>query len=317
LISEMVGWTPVRISWTSPGAEVEWRDLGTRPFLEPFFEDTVRAALAETGSRRRRTGLRALEEVQQASPGVPPSGFIFHLSRCGSTLVSQALAALPGTVVLSEAAPVDSIIRAPGVAAQQRARWLVDVLGALGQRRGAGAQRLFVKLDCWNTIDLPLIKAAFPRVPWIFVYRDPLEVMVSHERQRGQHMVPGIIPAEVFGIDPSTPMGLHEYGARVLGAICRAALSEQRPGDGLLVSYAELPAALGDIVRFFGMTLTDADRQALAAVSGRHAKRPDVAFVDDTEAKREAITPALREAVDAYAAEAYRLLEERRRCSAA
>ena len=41
-----------------------------------------------------------------AEPGIDPTGFIFHLARCGSTLVSQMLAALPEHIVLSEA-PAD------------------------------------------------------------------------------------------------------------------------------------------------------------------------------------------------------------------
>ena len=49
----------------------------------------------------------------------------------------------------------------------------------------------FVKFDSWNTLDLALIRRAFPDVPWIFLYRDPVEVIVSHMRQRGSQMIPG------------------------------------------------------------------------------------------------------------------------------
>ena len=42
-----------------------------------------------------------------------PSGFIFHMSRCGSTVISQMLAALAEHVVVSEAGPIDALARGP------------------------------------------------------------------------------------------------------------------------------------------------------------------------------------------------------------
>ena len=314
--TEMVGWTPVRVSWTAPEAEVEWRQLGTRPFREPFFEDTVRASLADPLSRRRRTGLEALRDLP---PGVPPAGFVFHLSRCGSTLVAQALAALDGAVVLSEAPPVDAVVRAAGVPPADRARLLADVLAALGQRRRGDERRLFVKFDCWNALELPVITAAFPDVPWIFVYRDPLEIMVSHQRRPGQHMVPGVLPPRLFGIEPeaAVAMPLEAYGARVLAAICGAAAAHHDPGRSRLVNYTDLPGALPDIMAFFGVDPSAAEAGRLAAVVARDAKNPELAFTDDTVAKRAAVTPALRAAVDAHLMPVYQRLEERRRCTAA
>ena len=54
-----------------------------------------------------------LLEWQEQSPGLPPSGFIFHMSRCGSTLAARMLAASPRNIVLSEADPIDYVLRAP------------------------------------------------------------------------------------------------------------------------------------------------------------------------------------------------------------
>jgi hypothetical protein len=53
------------------------------------------------------------------------------------------------------------------------------MVAALGQAR-AGETRLFLKLDCWHMRDLPLFRRAFPNTPWVFLYRDPVEVLVSH-----------------------------------------------------------------------------------------------------------------------------------------
>jgi len=38
----------------------------------------------------------------------------------------------------------------------------------------------FFKFQSVLTFSLPEIRKAYPSVPWIFVYRNPVQVMVSH-----------------------------------------------------------------------------------------------------------------------------------------
>lgn len=101
------GWIPARIRLESGIPVVEWRPLGDATFREPFYEDTLRAALAnhEVGEHRVRSGVDVLEELASRSPEIPVCGIIHHWSRCGSTLVSQMLTTEPGNLVLSEAPP--------------------------------------------------------------------------------------------------------------------------------------------------------------------------------------------------------------------
>ena len=68
-------------------------------------------------------------------------------------------------------------------------RWMVEVLG----RPRAQEKHYIIRFDARNIIDLPLIRRAFPNVPWVFVYRDPIEVMVSHLDRRGAHTIPGAL----------------------------------------------------------------------------------------------------------------------------
>jgi hypothetical protein len=95
-----------------------------------------------------------------------PTCLIFHMSRCGSALVAQLLAALPQNVVLSEAGPADDALRAPyrigGVSDGQSVAWLRGVVSALGQQPRPEDRHLFIKFDAWHTRDLPLIERAFP-----------------------------------------------------------------------------------------------------------------------------------------------------------
>src|SRR5678816_558328 len=103
---------------------------------------------------------------------------IFHMSRCGSTLVAQMLAALERNIVISEARPIDQVLGAK-VDEERRIAWLRWIVNALAQRRRPAEEFFFIKLDAWHVLHLPLIQRAFPNTPWVFLYRDPIEVMVS------------------------------------------------------------------------------------------------------------------------------------------
>ena len=153
---------------------VDWRYTAGVQFDDPFFVQTVERCLADPFNLlfHHETSIDELGRSAARHPGLPPAGFIFHLSRCGSTLVSQMLAALPQHLVVSEAAPIDTVLQSA------QPEWLQWIVGALGQPRNDGQRRMFVKFDAWATRHLSVIRQAFPTVPWIFLYRDPVEVLV-------------------------------------------------------------------------------------------------------------------------------------------
>ena len=66
-------------------------------------------------------------------------------------------------------------------------------------------------------------RRAFPNVPWAFLYRDPVEVLVSQMHQRGMQMVPEIVPASLYGLNGFDGGSIDGYSAQVLAKICEAA----------------------------------------------------------------------------------------------
>ena len=223
--SDLVGWTPVRARPQGDELTVEWRWLDDAPFREPFFTETVQRALERPFSLLFPR-LTTIDELAALEPGLEPDGFILHMSRCGSTLVSQMLAAVPEYLVLSEPLLVNDVLRAPAPD-RERIRRLRLAVAALGRPRTGSERGYVIKLDPWATHDLPLIRRAFPETPWLFLSRDPLEVLVSHRRQPGYQMLPSVVSPALFGLDfmSAVSMPFEEYGARVLGATCRDALA--------------------------------------------------------------------------------------------
>jgi hypothetical protein len=308
-------WLPVGVSWQDGTPEIDWCFAGRERLLEPFFEDTVRRLVARPFNTifRRRTDAAVLQDWAARRPGLTPDGFIFHMSRCGSTLVAQMLAARSDSVVLSEPAPLDAMLRPPVPVPEDRhISWLQALVSALGQPRLGQERHYFVKFDCWHVLALPLIRRAFPAVPFVFLYREPRQVLASHLRQRGVQTVPGLVDPRLFGIEPAAAvtMPAAEYCARVLGAICTAAARE--PG-GALVNYQQLPEAVFEtILPQFGVPVTADSRTAMQEAARRSSKHPTFPFSPKDDAPSIPTEGPAEAAVVAFLDEPYQALEQRR-----
>jgi hypothetical protein len=311
------GCLPIRASWQGAELYVHWAYFGERPLRDAFFEGDVRACLYAPFNRlfRHITSIETLAAWLKTRPHLEPSGFIFHMSRCGSTLVSQMLAALPSNIVVSEASPIDTVVQAnrwrPELSADRQAVWLQSIIGALGQKRSGNERHYFVKLDCWHTLALPLFRRAFPAVPWVFLYRDPVEVLVSQLRIPGTQMIPGGVGPNLYGLQRSYGPGTAEdYYAQVLAKVTEPAVAHYASGGGLLVNYRQLPDALFTaILPHFGVVCGEADRAAMTEAARFDAKTPSFEFEPDSGAKQQASTPTTRAAADQWLGDLYRRLE--------
>jgi hypothetical protein len=270
---------------------------------------------------RRRTPTEALAAWREASPGLEPAGFVFHMSRCGSTLLVQMLARLDSNVVLSEPGPVDTVLRArtcvPGLEEEERREWLRGIVSALGQRRSPEEVRLFIKFDCWHAREIPLVRRTFPRTPWVFLYREPVEVLASHARCPGLQMLPTMLSPNLFAMDdPSaSAMLVDEYRARVLASICAEAVAAyEGVGGGMLLNYRELPdAAWSAVSDHFGVAWTEDELLRMQQATEFDAKCPTLYFQDDSSGNAAAVSDALRRAADRWVRPAYERLESLRR----
>ena len=313
------GWVPLRMIWRNAQPSLDWGFIGENRFTESFFEQTVARCLRHPANLlfRHETSMEVLEELLAAKPGLAPTGFIFHMSRCGSTLVAQMLAALESTLVISEARPIDQVLRAnfqnPAVDDVVKVRWLRGMINALGQPRTGLERHFFVKFDSWHVLQLPLLVKAFPHVPWIFLYRDPVEVMVSQARQRGAQMIPGTVELEYFGLNMAENSSLDEFCARVLGRVCEAAVEHHECGHGRLVHFRELTGAMTSwLPKFFGMKCNDAEIAQMHNAAQFNAKTPALTYEDDSAAKQREATDEIKEFAQRWIAAPYEKLEQLR-----
>jgi gluconate kinase len=301
VIPELAGWVPARLLTLQPEPLVDWCYLGRRRFTDPFFSQTVESCIHRPFNLlfRHQTQIEVLREWVSMRPGLAPGGFIFHMSRCGSTLVSQLLAALPAHVVIAEAGPIDSILRAhkhyPNLTEEDRINWLRWMISALGQPRAGSENKLFIKFDSWNILDFDLVRNAFPTVPWVFVYREPVAVLASHMSQRGAFTIPALFAPDFFGLDQQSAdqSSVEEYCARVLAALCRAGLEAHRAGGGLLINYKQLPEAMfQSILPYFSVACDESEIQRLRELSRFDSKNRTMPFMEDPPAKKDSVREA-------------------------
>ncbi len=149
-------WLPARAALHPTGLYFALRDIRTAELQDPFMQETIARVAA-----RESVVQIAREDVGKGAAGTSPAGIVFHVSRCGSTLVSQLLKQHVGLVVYAEPLPVNEILLPPH-------KW---------PRVGAGCGAAFAR----RRLCAPCAQALRPQA-------DQLEHALLRRRRRG---IPG------------------------------------------------------------------------------------------------------------------------------
>ncbi|HZZ88755.1 MAG TPA: aspartyl beta-hydroxylase [Caulobacteraceae bacterium] len=308
------GWLPMQVVAAEQGLAVDWLHFGDQPLRAPFFEFDVLRSLDRPFNSlfRFRTPLSTLSEWVGAVPGLQPSGLIFHMSRCGSTLVSQMLAASDANVVVSEAKPLDVALQVAAASPPESGgvNAFADMVAALGQVRH-GASGYFLKLEPWHLLRLSLFLEVFPDVPWLFLYRDPIEVLASLAGESMSQLAPlGVLQSALGNVVAAGEPPAAE--ARFLGAVCEGAIEalQTRNSRGLAVNYAELPQAFETrILPHFAAAYRPDQLDLMRRAQAFDAKAPWQAFRPDGDAKRERAGDTLIALARTHLSRSYAALE--------
>lgn len=293
-------WLPVRAALRQDGLYLALRQVRADELRDAFMQESVaRVPAAE------RVVLIATGDIGKAAAGTAPAGLIFHVARCGSTLISQLLKQPGALVVYAEPLPVNELLVPPHRHSRSE---LVGALRSLADAFARHAGCPFVlKLSSWNTLFCDIVAEAFPGSPWILSLRDPVEVGVSLLREPpgwlGEHA--GSASPFPAIIDPGrASASREEYVARLYGAFCEAACRLD-PARGRIVRYETLPGAAWEVVApHFGLSIDAQERQRMAEAARMDAKAPigkAAAFTGDAAAKQAAASDVLRHAIDAFA----------------
>lgn len=317
LASALLNWIPYKLSISDGSPHCHWLYTGGQSYTAPFFDETISGCMSLP---ENSTGFKSVSSVDVLSlwadelPAAGPSAFIFHVSRCGSTLIAQLLGLREQHIVLAETPFIDQLLRFPyehrdsgGSLLSPQA--LPAAIQLYGRIRRGDESHLFIKTDSWHLCFYEQLRVLYPGVPFILLYRSPDEVLRSQRRRRGMQAVQGIIEPEIFGFDRNVINNwpLDVYMCKVLERYFTIMLEmANRDPHVLLVNYSEPVLSIMErIAGFSGFSIDDHELQLMQERSRYHAKYPGQVFKEpaDEGDLPDALQPVM---------ELYHLLEARR-----
>lgn len=244
-------WLPYQLSHEEKdGWKLSWMDLEDISITAPFFDQTISECMVRRKEKYRVTSCSSVDfltGIAEEIPHLQPSAFIFHVSRCGSTLVTQAFSEEKQNIVISEAPLLDEILRAeekdPKITLAKKKELFKAAINLMGQFRNAKESAFIIKLDSWHLHFYEQLRTWFPDTPFFFLSRKPDEVLASHKKLPGLHSVPGMINKVLLRIDPSEEYGgdFTRYTADVLQGYYQQMLEikQQQHPKNTFADYAD------------------------------------------------------------------------------
>ncbi|HEX6718857.1 MAG TPA: hypothetical protein VF088_17250 [Pyrinomonadaceae bacterium] len=325
MLRDLKGWLPVDAVVVNGRPGLRWMDMAGINLAEPFFQQTVARAKAENNRGELFTEFDVLLQLERVLDSVTPRGFIFHSSRCGSTLLANACRAVSNSIVLSEAPAIDKLIARfitdaaeGGVKESLYSVFLRGVVHALGQRRNGNEEHLFIKFACCSFSQIERITRIWPDVPWLFLYRDPIETIVSNMTDVPPWLIDNDrrVLASITGVssEAASVLSLEELCARTLGSLYSTA-HRLATCNSMLLNYNQLSVpVIANVLSFFNVHPSTEEMDTIARGSGVYSKEVSGTheFIADAEAKQKRASDLVREMAATWAIEPYRLLEQKR-----
>jgi sulfotransferase family protein len=173
-------YVPVSIDWVR--AQVELLDLGSDTFDEPFFGDTVERTRREHPAEVPLTVDLPSFVLRAERYPAPPDALVFHVGRCGSTLLTNMLVRSGDYIAVKEPEILNELVAA-WLASPDEQRRPMELVTAATVRILLGSidspRRRILKLAAWNVQMATALLAMFRTTAAAFVFRSPHETVAS------------------------------------------------------------------------------------------------------------------------------------------
>jgi len=176
---------PIEVNFPFRKPMVLLEDFPEESFKAPFLSRVLKENIL--GKRNiKALSFDLYEKYLNENSILKPSGFIFHTSRTGSTLVGQMLSELNNCRVVSESSVLNNYFSKTcikNIGDYKRRDYEKLFLGYSISYK-APLEHLFFKFPSWAVHFMSELLKIFPNTPWIYLYRDPLEVIVSNLQKK-------------------------------------------------------------------------------------------------------------------------------------
>lgn len=285
----ILNWLPIKLIESENEVCFEWLYLSDIPFAEPFFEETIAKCRSHSYNSKPFKLISTAENLIDWSKEldcVELKSLVFHVSRCGSTMLSQSLATSSENIMVSEAPIIDDILRSDAFDADTKSVLLKSVIRLLGQKRFSEQKNLIIKLDAWSIFKSSYLRSVFPEIPFALLYRNPGEVLRSHQKMAGMHMVPNIIPSSVFGITSKEiqEVSFQQYQALVLEKYFQGFLDfYEEDNNVIMLNYNDgMKNVIERFISFIDVDFSESEKNLMLERLKKHSKNENAAFVGDS-----------------------------------
>lgn len=284
----LFNWIPVTLIEKDNEIYFEWIYLADLKYADPFFDETLAKCKSHPYNSKPFKVISTVENLIDWSNeliSVELKSLVFHVSRCGSTMLSQSLASSSENVMISEAPIIDQILRSDLFSLDKKTMLIQSIIKLLGQKRFPEQQHLIIKLDAWHIFNSTYLRSIFPELPFALLYRNPTEVLKSHQKMMGMHMVPNVLPSNVFGISPKeiNEVSFEQYGALVLEKYFQGFLDFYKTDQNVvMLNYNEgMKAVVEKFIGFIKVDYSNAELEKMYDRLKRHSKNESTVFAGD------------------------------------
>ena len=316
-LSKRNGLIPIDIDIDN--GQLVWIDFGDYHFTEWELPVSVRCFInSEKNFFSFTTDLNILQNNKLFLDNKVPSGFIFHMSRCGSTVLTNSLSKTNNVITHSPVSfkfwkyitknwtePYTNI-------EDDRIAMYKNLLFSMGKKN----KKTFFKFCSFETYFLPLVMELFPKKPFLFIFREPLEVLVSllnysprWVRDRKSNFglfFTDISPSEIKKIN------LLNYFEKILINILSTVLKTSNPNIHYLNYIRLKPQYIEEILKkAFTYHPTQNEIKKMQLQFKYYSKGKNLKhFIPDSEKKKKLVTPQIKICAENLLKDIYKKLEK-------
>jgi len=308
----------------------------------PMFRDVVGHSGCDKKKNIIRVDLKEAVDLAREFDGdnaghlvLDLKGVVFHESRCGSTLAANSMMALNPEKhrVYSESSPPIAAMRGCGeeyseCSLEASANLLQDIIYMMGRTDDPKEENLFFKFQSVTTRTMQTFRMAFPTTPWIFLYRDPVEVMMSQldvprgarpncvKSKNSSPAVRSFIAKSEYRAEDFTD---EEFCAVHLATLCASAYENLDDAEGLGMAVNYSPDLVHDFLdtvfpKHFHTPVDRAGRDRVLKISGTYSKNrgrhEEGDFKPDSEEKARKAPEEVKDAAKDFLEPVYNKLQQ-------
>ena len=324
IIKQNIGVIPVAITAKH---RVIWLDVGDYPYREWKFRYATQNLIEKQGHGDCfTTDIQVLSaEELSLDTHQDPTGFVFHMSKCGSTLMSKVLDQPKNQMIIKEATPLHENLwqyltnewQVPVAPTVENLRIIRNLIQLLGRPRLPGQKSYYVRFRSWGIAFVEIIQQAFPDTPSLFMYRDPVKVMASIINKPTTGL-PRLNDSDAAAFitgqsrQELSEMDALHYFTSFYKQYLHFSLTKMKNTHYL--NYRQMNKQnIDQILRTgYGYAATESDLLLMQAQFDTYSKDDTgtVRFVSDSRKKQKQVTPEMREVAEVYLMDMYRQLEE-------